>query len=159
MGDLIDFGEGSAVAKLREELDQKTREADDLREQLAAAKSKISTLVGVKEMMKLQLNDIMTTLTMFQHQISGMIGNVGKVHQSLPDINTRLDGVRTQDRNQSDQGAFVLGEQKFQIDSVRDSRGNPVTFREIKPDRGDFTMLAKSGDATAEVKITVRSGN
>lgn len=97
MGDVIDFS-NAPLSKLRHELNQKQTECEAMRQELSDTKNKLATLVSVNEMLRIQLNDLAGMLTMFQHQLSGMVGNINGLRQKLPHIDSRLRGVRTQDR-------------------------------------------------------------
>jgi chromosome segregation ATPase len=101
MADVISF-ESAPLVKLRQELNAREAEIRTLRAELTEAKTKISSLVSVNEMLKLNLADLANTLTIFTQQMTGMITNVNTLRSRLPTINSRLSGVRTQDRPPAD---------------------------------------------------------
>lgn len=97
MGDVINF-DSTPLVRLRQELRAREQEVEKLRRELTEAKNKISSLVSVNEMLKLNLADLANTLTLFTNQMGGMINNINTLRSRLPTINSRLTGVRTQDR-------------------------------------------------------------
>jgi len=98
MGDLIDLS-NTPMAKLKADLQRKEEENAELVRQLTSVKSKIAGMVSVNEMLKMALLDLENTLRLYRDQLTGMITNLVTLRGKLPDINSRVNGVRTQDRD------------------------------------------------------------
>lgn len=97
MAEIININQNS-VLKHKKELEAKDKIIEDLQAELSDTKHKLGSLISVNEMLKLQLADLSNNLSLYQHQLGGMIVNLNNLKNKLPTIDSRMHGTRTQDR-------------------------------------------------------------
>jgi len=57
-----------------------------LKSELVEAHQKIGRLVSINEMLRLQLNDLLTNLNFFQNHLNSFAHNASKLKSKLPDL-------------------------------------------------------------------------
>ena len=97
MAEIISFDQ-NPLLKFKKELENKDKIIEQLQAELSSTKQKLGGLISVNEMLKLQLADLANTLSLYQHQLGGMIVNITNLKSKLPTIDSRMSGTRTQDR-------------------------------------------------------------
>lgn len=89
MAEIVDM-HGNPITRLHQQIAAKDAEIAELTKQLIETKSKLSSLVGVNEMLKIALRDLQGTLFLYRDQLAGMASNIGLLYQKLPDIDSRV---------------------------------------------------------------------
>jgi len=92
MAKIIDFKK-SPVKRIKQELAEISQENDALRAELKKTHHKIGRLVGINEMLKLQLNDLLTNLNYFQNHLNSFAQNASKLKGKLPDLSEYMRSV------------------------------------------------------------------
>jgi outer membrane protein TolC len=85
MADIIDIKE-SPINRYRRELEQKDQEIIALRQQLEQAANALATVISINDMLKLQLSDLVTTLTNLHNSFGVIAENMRNLQAQLPDI-------------------------------------------------------------------------
>ena len=97
MAEIISFDQ-NPLLKFKKELENKDKIIEQLNAELSVTKQKLGSLISVNEMLKLQLADLANNLSLYQHQLGGMIVNLNNLKNKLPTIDSRMHGTKTQDR-------------------------------------------------------------
>lgn len=85
MSRIIDFN-SSPSAKIKKDLEEKNKEIKKLKEELRDAHNKMSNLVSINEMLKLQLTDLLNNLSFFQNHLQSFGHNAKNLKDKLPDL-------------------------------------------------------------------------
>jgi chromosome segregation ATPase len=84
MGELIPFD--NPLVKLRRELEEKEYELQATKEKLLEAHKSISAISSVNELLKLQLHDLLSSITKLQRSLNTVTTNVNMLQSKLPTI-------------------------------------------------------------------------
>jgi len=88
MTKVIDFNSHPLSQKLKE----KDQEIENLKKENIELRSRVSTMISVNEMLKLQINEAITTLAQFHTKIQSSVSILTGMKSQLPTIETPKEG-------------------------------------------------------------------
>lgn len=82
MADIIQISE---ISRLKKEIDEKNKIIDDLMLENKNLKIKVNSLNGIKDLLKLQIEDLKKTIQLWKKNMTDFERNLGNLQIKLPD--------------------------------------------------------------------------